>query len=41
MALESMGYTEDQVVSSLNYLKAERNYTPVGEVERAIDYISN
>jgi hypothetical protein len=39
-SMEAMGYTEQQIVSSLNYLKAEKKYTPIGEVDRAIEYIS-
>jgi hypothetical protein len=39
-SMEAMGYTKDQIVNSLTYLKGERNYTPVGEVDRAIEYLT-
>lgn len=34
-----MGYSEEKVRNALQYLKKQKNYTPVGEVERAMDLI--
>ena len=37
--LLTMGYEEDQIVSVLTYLKKQANYSPIGEIDRAIDHI--
>ena len=36
-----MGYDFDLITRSLRALKEEKKYNPVGEVQRAIDWINN
>ena len=38
-ALLSMGFNQRQVVEALNYLKKQRNYSPVGEIDKALDLL--
>ena len=39
-ALLDMGFETRQVVEALTYLKKQRNYTPVGEIDKALDLLS-
>ena len=36
-----MGYEFDIIIKSLRALKEQKNYTPVGEVQRAVDWIND
>lgn len=39
-ALLDMGFETKQIVDALTYLKKQRNYTPVGEIDKALDLLS-
>ncbi len=38
-ALLDMGFEQRQIVEALTYLKKQRNYSPVGELDRALDLL--
>ena len=38
-ALLDMGFAQEQIVEALNYLKKQKNYSPVGELDRALDLL--
>ena len=38
-ALLDMGFEQRQIVEALTYLKKQRNYSPVGELDKALDLI--
>ena len=38
-ALLDMGFEQRQIVETLTYLKKQRNYSPVGEIDRALDLL--
>ena len=39
-ALLNMGYSENKVFDVLTHLKQQKNYTPVGEIDKAIDLLT-
>ena len=34
-----MGFDQKQIVDALTYLKKQRDYSPVGELDRALDLL--
>ena len=38
-ALQEMGFESRQIIEALTYLKKQRNYTPVGEIDRALELL--
>lgn len=38
-ALLDMGFGQKDIVEALRYLKKQKNYSPVGEIDRALDIL--
>lgn len=39
-ALQQMGYTDERIASALRHLRQQKNYTSLGEVDKAIELLT-